>query len=137
MLMSMTLPEATTHNLSADHIRFLYLSLRKQESFGPLHPHEYSALIRLFGSLSLSKPDRPYQSVYGHHLVYHMQESYGSYWGMIGLVAKDKRDYGYADMTPADRYWLMRLDAEALKTPTVDDLGSSMCFSPSYDFLEC
>ena len=123
MALSMKPLEIVTRDLSTDRIRYLYLALRKRT---PLLPHEYSALISLFGSLSLSKPGKPYRSVYGHPLTNQMEQSYGgSYWDMIGLVAKDKRDYGLTDVVPSDRYWLMRLDAEALKAPASVDQGSS------------
>lgn len=127
MLLSLKPTEAALHDLSADRIRSLYHSFRKQEGFGPLWSYEYSQLVSLFGSLSLSNLGRPYRSIYGHHLVEHMQESFeGTYWDMVGLVAKDKRDYGFAPMNPSDCYWLMRMDVEALSTPAIDGQESSV-----------
>ncbi|KZT73626.1 hypothetical protein DAEQUDRAFT_683936 [Daedalea quercina L-15889] len=106
--------------LTITRVRSLYHGIRAHEQHGTLFPHEYSKLIQLFGSLSLSTHTRPYRSVFGHSLAPLMTEdSYRPHWTMVERIASDKLKHGH-QLDPSDRYWLMRMNLEALKMPEMN-----------------
>ncbi|KAH9916171.1 uncharacterized protein B0H18DRAFT_1107713 [Fomitopsis serialis] len=120
VLLATNITGSAAGRLSVTRVRSLYHSVRAQKLLGSLRPEEYSALIRLFGSLSLSALHRPYRSAYGHYLTGCMTDtSYRSHWVVVDRIARDKLGHEHP-LNTSDHYWLMRMDIEALKTPEVE-----------------
>ena len=93
---------------------------------------EFSALISLFGSLSLSTPGNPYHSVFAHPLTAKVLstrsgESSRSYWPFVAELGRDKHQL-YAKLGPADHYFVMHAQlAGLLALDGQEYVGSACC----------
>lgn len=90
------------------HIRHRYLLWKRENVLHHLEPRYMSSVIRLLGSLSISTPGKPFNSLHAHPRLPDMPESnYTPQWGMIIMLCNDKQRLRYPLWT-SDRYWLMR-----------------------------
>ena len=105
---------ASTHPTlhTANTIRSLYHSAEQRSQLGDLSAREFSVLISLFGSLSLSTPTQPYCSIYAHPFTQAISERYPrglcrSYWSMVARLVHAKVSL-YPNLGPSDCYYAMR-----------------------------
>ncbi|EIW57437.1 uncharacterized protein TRAVEDRAFT_48476 [Trametes versicolor FP-101664 SS1] len=90
------------------HIRHRYLLWKRENVLQHLEPRYMSSIIRLLGSLSMSTPGKPFNSLHTHPRLPDMPESnYTPQWDMIIMLCQDKHRLRYPLWT-SDRYWLMR-----------------------------
>jgi len=83
---------------SPNTIRSLYLSIRPQKHL--LTPAHLSALVSLFGSLSVGNP---------HHLLHSIRNDDNQrYLGFLAKLVGDKLSLKHP-LCSSDRYWMMRL----------------------------
>lgn len=102
---------------TANTIRSLYHSAEARSQLGTLSAKEFSALISLFGSLSLSTPGRPYISIYAHPLTTATlekgsREYHRSYWPMVARLVSEK--FQRAPLGPSDHYYSMHAQLAGL-----------------------
>lgn len=78
---------------TANTIRSMYRSAKAYTLLQDLTASEFSALISLFGTLSLSSTEGPYQSIYSHPLAVHIPskaQPCRSYWSLVGELVAEK-----------------------------------------------
>ncbi|KAH9949975.1 hypothetical protein B0H21DRAFT_725575 [Amylocystis lapponica] len=98
-------------------LRVLYASIKTRSMLHLLSSADQSALVSLFGSLSLSTSKDPYLGIFGHPFTPHMRESsFRNSWSFVVQLAKDKRRLGRT-LSHSDRYWLMQAYLAELQTP--------------------
>ncbi|KAH8104363.1 hypothetical protein DFH11DRAFT_1713291 [Phellopilus nigrolimitatus] len=135
---------------TAHDIKSLYLSVKSREHLNKLSAEDLTALIRLFGSLSvfseLPNPpsvlnDHENGSFSYHPLTSHLAQRSASgpraHWAFVLTIAKDKQSRGIA-LSKSDSFWLMRAALEDLKrlssqTPR-DDKHIMQCMSRALNY---
>ncbi|CCM04260.1 uncharacterized protein FIBRA_06427 [Fibroporia radiculosa] len=102
---SETLP---TVNCTSTHVRGLYYGAKARGQLASFTSAHFSDLISLFGSLSMSTPQRPYRSFFSNQMIECMSPaSFQPFWPFIQRLGNDKRAVGL-QLNDSDRYWLMR-----------------------------
>lgn len=124
-------------------IKGFYRAIRTKGLLNELSSEEFSAVICLFGSLSLlpesstSLPDGDTEtskvsSLHPLTFALHELQADGKrqHWAFVLLVAKDKSSHGIP-LSDADNYWLMRAGLEDAKqsasTDSKGDQNSCLC----------
>ncbi|KAI0951194.1 hypothetical protein AcW1_008301 [Taiwanofungus camphoratus] len=113
---------------TARTLRSFYRSAKCRCQLHSLRSAEFSALISLFGSLSLSTSRYPYRSIHGHPYVSHMTSSFRSHWAFVLELANDKHRLNHA-LSYSDRYWLMRARLAELQTAPGDTSATNVTLS--------
>lgn len=98
----------TPNHLSAQKLRSIYLSAKARSQSRELTPSEWSALLSVFGTLSLSSAQQPFRGLFAHPLVHSMSPSSKerTYWPFVVQLAQDKTRFHKA-LSFSDRYWVM------------------------------
>lgn len=100
-------PKPTVY--TANTIRSIYRSVKAYGLLRDLTATELSALISLFGSLSLSSPGVPYRSIYAHSLAAHLPDkgkSGRSYWTLIAELVLEKKRL-HRRLSRSDHFYAM------------------------------
>lgn len=103
---------------TANAIHSVYRGAKTCSHLRRFTPPEFSALISLFGSLSLSTLGNPYHSVFAHPLTARVLsarsgKSSRSYWPLVAEIGRDKHQL-YASLGPADHYFVMHAQLAGL-----------------------
>ncbi len=109
------------------HIRHRYNLWKRENVLHHLGPRCMSSIICLLGSLSMSTPGKPSNSLHSHPRLPDMPESnYTPQWDMVIMICQDKRRLQYPLWT-SDRYWLMH--ASIVKSREYANTSKSSCSS--------
>ncbi|KZT02604.1 uncharacterized protein LAESUDRAFT_405285 [Laetiporus sulphureus 93-53] len=96
------------HKFSFNYIRNHYHKTKVLDQLPSLDTADFSALISLLGSLSVSTPQSPYCSVFSHPAISHMLDSaFRPHWALIRSIATDKCELE-GGLRDSDYYWLLR-----------------------------
>lgn len=100
--------EPTVH--TANTIRSLYNSIKVRGQLRALTAADFSGLIALLGTLSLSTSEASYRSVHAHPLAAGVSaRSKGgdrSYWPLITQLVREKKSQ-HAQLAPSDHFYAM------------------------------
>lgn len=108
------LSQATPEICSIRALRELYHSTHARGMLGDLSGPQFSAIIALFGTLSVPDPPNQFKSP----LAQHMDKGKPRvWWGLIFQMVRDKKRVTGV-LKEGDLYWLMR--AKASEAPLVD-----------------
>lgn len=108
--LSRTTPEVYTVRT----IRELYLRAHARDMLGDLSGPQFSAVISLFGTLSVHDPPSQFKSPLAQHID---KGKFRTWWGFIFQMVRDKKR-ATGILTEGDLYWLMR--ARASEAALVD-----------------
>jgi hypothetical protein len=108
--LSRTTPEVYTVRT----IRELYLGAHARAMLDELSGPQFSAIISLFGTLSVTDPPSQFKSPLAQHIV---KGKFRTWWGFIFQMLRDKKR-ATGVLTDGDLYWLMR--AKASEASLVD-----------------
>jgi hypothetical protein len=108
--LSRTTPEIYTIRT----IHELYLRAHAREMLGDLSGPQFSAMISLFGTLSVPDPPSQFKSPLAQHID---KGKFRTWWGFIFQMVRDKKR-ATGILTEGDLYWLMR--ARASEAALVD-----------------
>lgn len=108
LVLAPTYSHRTPNYLSAHKLRSIYLSAKARSHSRELTPSEWSALLSVFGTLSLSSVQQPFRGLFAHPLVNSMSPSSKerTYWPFVVQLAQDKTRF-YKVLSFSDRYWVM------------------------------
>ena len=127
---------------TANTLQSLYRSARARHQTTTLEPRDYTALISIFGSLSLSSVGQPYCSVYAHPFTPAVLERTSMnyqrpYWAMVAWLIRERTSL-HGTLSPSDHYYAMRAHLAKLLVPGNMDgtgaLGYTLC---SATYLIC
>lgn len=123
---NLTAPAPTKH--TANTIRSIYLSAKSRTTLHNLSAADFSALISLFGSLSMSTPDNLYHSLFASPSLPNVRGiGERSYWPFVAQLGGDKRRL-CLDLEPSDHYWLMCAELAEMVDVVRRDIGESFRF---------
>jgi hypothetical protein len=88
-------------------IRELYLGAHARGMLGDLSGPQFSAMISLFGTLSVQDPPSQFNSPLAQHID---KGKFRAWWGFVFQMVRDKRRVT-GILTQGDLYWLMRAKA--------------------------
>ena len=88
-------------------IRELYLGAHARGMLDDLSGPQFSAMISLFGTLSVPDPPSQFKSPLAQHID---KGKYRTWWGFIFQMVRDKKRVT-GILTEGDLYWLMRAKA--------------------------
>lgn len=96
------------HKFSVNYIRNHYHKAKALGQLPSLNTADFSALISLLGSLSVSTAQSPYGSVFSHPAISHMLDSaFRPHWALVRNIASDKCELE-GGLSDSDYYWLLR-----------------------------
>jgi hypothetical protein len=105
-LLSQNMVSPTPQKLTTNTLRSLYKSVKTRSQLPRLSSDQMTALLSLFGSLSLAHPRPP--CIYFSKFVSHIEDSsFRTFWPFVLEIARDKVKLG-KPLSGIDRYWIMR-----------------------------
>jgi hypothetical protein len=110
--LSRTTPEVYTVRI----IRELYLGAHARAMLGELSGPQFSAIISLFGTLSVPDPPSQFKSPLAQHIA---KGKFRTWWGFIFQMLRDKKR-ATGVLMDGDLYWLMRAKASEASLADLD-----------------
>ncbi|KAF7791199.1 hypothetical protein EIP86_002212 [Pleurotus ostreatoroseus] len=111
-------------HLSARILRTLYASAKTQSQTRELTASEWSALVSIFGTLSLSTTQQVFRGLFAHPAAALMSQASKerTHWRFVVQLTVDKLQF-HKNLSTSDRYWVMR--ARLTEVDLLDESGAS------------
>ncbi|OCH94387.1 hypothetical protein OBBRIDRAFT_884778 [Obba rivulosa] len=95
-------------------VRSLYYAVSARGQLSMLDSAHFTTLLRFFGTLSLSSPEKVYTYKYSHSIASDLpSQAFRPYWSFMVAVGIDKVSMGFKH-NMVDHYWLLRAQLSLL-----------------------